>query len=43
MGKPLKPYETAPNATTARRVTAYRGWDVRTKAGKKCKELLEKF
>lgn len=42
MTKPLKPYEITPNALTARKVTAYRGWDVRTEAGKKRKELLDK-
>lgn len=42
MAKPLKPYEITPNVTTARKVTGYRGWDVRTEAGKKRKELLDK-
>lgn len=42
MSKPLKPYETTPNTMTARKVTGYRGWDVRTEAGKKRKELLDK-
>lgn len=42
MAKPLKPYEITPSTLTARKVTAYRGWDVRTEAGKKRKKLLDK-
>lgn len=42
MAKPLKPYEITSNTAAARKMTGYRGWDVRTEAGRKRKELLDK-